>query len=212
MDVLDTVGLTDVSLFTNNARIFVTGFSNSGKSFLVGQMIMKYIDCFEESVISGAEHFPVQKHRKIRYHTGDIAFNPLSRKSKTRLLVVYDDYMMDNISMKIIGNVFCRGRHSNISSIYINQSLYHNNPYHRTIALNSTHFLILRLRDINQLRYFGKTFMAKHQVDRFVEICNTNIPLHTYPHLLVDFSQTSNSKLMLRTIITGPGYEQVPII
>ena len=212
MDGLDTVGLADVSIFANNARIFVTGFSNSGKSFLVGQLIMKYIDCFDEVILSGAEHFPVQKHKKIRHHTGDIAFNPLSRKSKTRLLVVYDDYMMDNVSMKIIGNVFCRGRHSNISSIYLNQSLYHNNPYHRTIALNSTHFLILRLRDINQLRYFGKTFLGKHQIDRFIEIYNTNIALHTYPHLLVDFTQTSNSKLMLRTNITGPGYEQVLII
>ena len=212
MDGLDTVRIDDVSIFANNARIFVTGFSNSGKSFLVGQLIMKYIDSFDEVILSGAEHFPVQKHKKIRHHTGDIAFNPLSRKSKTRLLVVYDDYMMDNVSMKIIGNVFCRGRHSNISSIYLNQSLYHNNPYHRTIALNSTHFLILRLRDINQLRYFGKTFLGKHQIDRFIEIYNTNIALHTYPHLLVDFTQTSNSKLMLRTNITGPGYEQVLII
>ena len=212
MDGLDTVSIGDVSIFANNARIFVTGFSNSGKSFLVGQLIIKYIDCFDEIIISGAEHFPVQKHNKIKFHKGDIAFNPLSRKSKTRLLVVYDDYMMDNNSMKVIGNVFCRGRHSNISTIYLNQSLYHNNPSHRTIALNSTHFLILRLRDINQLRYFGKTFLAKHQVDRLVEIYNTNITLHTYPHLLVDVTQTSNYKLMLRTNITGPGYEQVLII
>lgn len=49
--------------------------------------------------------------------------------------------------------------------------LFHPNPFHSALSLNSTHFLA-RLRDINQIRFFAKTFLPKEKLQNFVCIKN----------------------------------------
>ena len=146
------------------------------------------------------------------YHKGDEAYNPLTRTTKTRILVVYDDFMMDASSVKTIANVFCKGRHANISSVYLNQSLFHANPFRRTIALNATHFLILRMRDVSQIRYFAKTFLVKAKIETFAEIYKMYVEQREYGHILVDFTKPSTSKLLVRSNIVGPGYEKAIVL
>ena len=210
---LERVHASDLNIFQSPARLFVTGFSSSGKSCLIGRVITKYINEFDEIIISGSNNFPVTPHPKIKYHKGDEAYNPLSRSNaSTRMLVVYDDFMMDSTSLKIIATVFCKGRHMGITSIYLNQSLFHSNPYHRSISLNSTHFIILRMRDVNQIRYFAKTFLHKSKVETFVLVYKTYVERKQYGHLLVDFSKNSDSKLLLRSNISGPGYEKAIVL
>lgn len=145
-------------------------------------------------------------------HTGAIAYNPLSRKSKTKLLVVYDDFLMCNASLKIIANVFCRGRHGNISVAYLNQSLFHPNPFHRTISLNSTHFILLRLRNVNKISVFGKTFLPNDKICYFVSLHKACAEKMNYGYIVVYFTQTSDSKLLVRTNVVGPGYEKALVL
>lgn len=121
--------------------------------------------------------------------------------------------MLCNQSMRIIVvNVFCMGRHANVSAVYFNQSMFHPNAFHRTISLNSTHFLILRLRDINQIRFSGKTFIPKEKIANFVSVYKTHVENVRFRPILIDFTQTSDSTYLIRVNIAGPSFEQVILI
>lgn len=131
-----------MAIYWKSARLFVSGFSGRVKSALHGKLINKYIAYFYYVVISGAVDFPIQKKsNKIIIHNRGVAL--VNRNSHCRLLLVYDVFMLCKESMRIIANGFCQGRYTNISVACLNQSLFHANPLHRTISLNSTPFLIL---------------------------------------------------------------------
>lgn len=133
-----------------------------------------------------------------------VAFNPLLRKSHTRLLIVNNDCIMCNQRLRKIANVVCRGRHANISVAYSNPSIFHANPFHSTITLNSINFRILRLQDVNQRRFFGETFLRKKEQILFVLVYKTNIELVNNGHFREDFSPTSHSKLLIQSTIAVP--------
>ena len=157
---MEVVPASSVDIFNKPARILVSGFSGCGKSVLVGKIIKKYIDSFTEIIISGSENFPVEAHPKIIIHSGERAYDPFAQNindGKHRLLI-YDDYMLDNESGKTIAKVYIKGRHLSSSCIYIAQNILHNSLCHKAIALNCCYFLLLRMRNIAQIKHFARFF------------------------------------------------------
>ena len=65
---MESVHASELNIFKSTARLFVTGYSSYGKSYLVGKLIERYINEFDEILISGSNNFPVTPHLKIRYH------------------------------------------------------------------------------------------------------------------------------------------------
>lgn len=110
-------------------------------------------------MICGAELFPVEPDRKINIHTSAVAFNPLLRTDERQYLSRKRLFLLFNGSVRIIANVFCRGRPASVRVSNLNQWVLH--IIHRTIPLNSTHFLIFRLRDTDQVHFIAKTFCPK---------------------------------------------------
>jgi ABC-type dipeptide/oligopeptide/nickel transport system ATPase component len=211
---MERVSADSVNIFHTSARVLIAGFSGCGKSVLIGQLILKYIDAFSEIIISGSENFPIQKHEKIKFHVGEYAYDPFKESidfSKRRL-IIYDDFMLDNTSGKIIAKVFIKGRHLSLSSIYIAQNILHNSPYHRAIALNCNFFIIMRMRSIIQIKYFGRTFLDKSKIDEFVGVYKKYIENKKYSHLLIDFTQFSDSPLLIRANIVGDELEKAIVL
>jgi ABC-type dipeptide/oligopeptide/nickel transport system ATPase component len=211
---MERVSANSLEIFNSSARILIAGFSGCGKSILIGQLIMKYIDTFSEIIISGSENFPIDKHPKIKIHTGEHAYDPFteSKDFSMRRLIIYDDFMLDNVSGKIIAKVFIKGRHLSLSSIYIAQNILHNSPYHRAIALNCNYFIIMRMRSIMQIKYFARTFLDKTKIEDFVSVYKKYIEKKKYSHILIDFTQFSDSPLLIRTNIVGKEFEKAILI
>ena len=187
---MEVVDAFSIDLFNKPARILVAGFSGCGKSVLVGKIIKKYIDAFTEIVISGSENFPVEFNPKITLHSGDHAYDPFTQNvndGKHRLLI-YDDFMLDNESGKTIAKVFIKGRHLSLSCIYIAQNILHNSPYHRAISLNCSYFILLRMRNIAQIKHFARSFLDKSKIESFVEVYRKYVEERAHSHLLIDFT------------------------
>lgn len=204
-----------LNLFYTNSRILIGGYSGSGKSVLVGKIVAKYNNSFKNIIISSpSESFPVNNNSKIIYHNGVNAFDPFSTTESLegRTLIIYDDCMLESHSEKTIATVFARGRHKNISAMFITQNIYYPSKFHRSIALNCTHFLLLKMRDISQIQYFGRTFLEKDKVREFVAIYKKYVENRLYGYILIDFTTPSTSKLMIRTNIVDAQYEKTIVI
>ncbi|XP_064110355.1 uncharacterized protein LOC135218138 [Macrobrachium nipponense] len=62
---MDAVAEDRLDLFSSPARIIVAGYSGSGKTLLVTEVVKKYVDRFTKVIISGALKHPVQNEEEV---------------------------------------------------------------------------------------------------------------------------------------------------
>ena len=61
---------------------------------------------------------------------------------KRKILIVFDDMIIDMLSNKKLYKLFIRGRKLNISLVFITQLYF---PVTKDIRLNSTHYLVMKI-------------------------------------------------------------------
>ena len=126
-------------------------------------------------------------------------------------LIVLDD-MMDEATQDVrISQLFSRGRHDNLSVIYLTQNLFHKNQ--RSISLNSDYMVIFKnARDQSQIQHLAKQFIpnnSKFLVEAYRD-ATKNKP-HSY--ILLDLTPTTDDKYRIRTNILpqeAPQYVYIP--
>ena len=104
-----------LNIFSNHARIVITGFSFSGKSFFCSRLIRKYAHIFEKIVIIGAIFENLDGISNILY---DDKFDALTESFSGRILIIYDDSIFKKDRMQKCSEIFARGRHRQISVIF----------------------------------------------------------------------------------------------
>ena len=127
-------------------------------------------------------------------------------------MLVFDDIIYKKALLKLAGEVFIRGRHLNISAIIILQNLFFPDKDFRQISLNITHAIILRNRDMRQILSFGGSFLSKDMVKKFADLYKRVVESKKYGHLLIDFTQDSDSPLMFRSEIVSDIFERAYIL
>ena len=76
-------------------------------------------------------------------------------------LVILDDLMDEGGDNKAVSQLFTRGRHDNLSVVFLTQNLFH--PKQRNISLNSDYMVIFKnVRDKSQFTNLAKQFMPNH--------------------------------------------------
>ena len=75
--------------------------------------------------------------------------------------------------------------------------------YARDISLNSTHFVLLKLRDLSQIQNIARQIFGKGQSNRILDIYKFIQKKYKWGHLLIDVSQTSATDIELRSNITN---------
>jgi hypothetical protein len=213
---MDVISEDSLHLFLGSGRLLVAGYSNSGKSFLTAQIIKKYSAYFDKIIVSGVEKFPIEdKYNNISILKNEL-YDPFDENfigdGNIKILAVYDDLILNKEAEEIICRIFVKGRHKNISIIYITQHLYLQSKSHRIISLNASHIVLMRIRDINQIRYFARTFLEKNKIDSFVKVYEKYVIKKDYGYILIDFSINQNPKLMIRSDIVGEAYEKAIIL
>lgn len=195
----------ELNIFHKPARLLICGNSGSGKSSLVVALLHKYRFIFDLVVVIGADLEGVESLDIKR----DDDYNPLLDAVKgEKTLVIFDDCIFNQNQMKIASESFVRARHLGVSLIFLSQNLYLQDRNYRVIGLNVTHVFLLKQRDLKQIILYGKTFLEDNLVQKFVEIYKKIVLKIKFNYILIDFTKDYDSPLLIRSNLTGEGYEK----
>ena len=113
-------------------------------------------------------------------------------------LIILDDLMDEGADSKAVSQLFTRGRHDNMSVIFLTQNLFH--PKQRSISLNSDYMTIFKnVRDKSQFSNLAKQFMPNDvKFLKWVFEDATKLP-HSY--LFLDLKPETDDKLRIRSNI-----------
>lgn len=202
---MEKVLSSEVDIFHTCARILIAGFSNSGKSYFTSKLINLYKNKFKRIIVIGSDLEQVDQVEIVRNDD----FNAfLEHDGLSHILIIFDDIIYQPKKLKHATEVFIKGRHKNISSIFLTQNIFLPNKDYRCISLNSTHVILMRMRDIRQITHFSSTFLTQEKREAFLNLYKLIVLKEKYRYLLIDFTQNSDSKLQLRTNLVGEGLEK----
>ena len=95
-------------------------------------------------------------------------YNP---RKKRKVLIVFDDMIADMINNKkldtIVAESYIRGRKLNISIVFITQSYF---KVPKDVRLNSTHFLIMKIRNKRELQQIALNHSSDIAFKDFMKI------------------------------------------
>lgn len=201
----------DLNIFRNPSRIIICGFTNSGKTHFCTKLVEKYQHLFSKIVISGVKSHPLERNDSIRpkLHIQEDIINPVDEEespftepNKHTLHILDDNFLLAANSLEVVNN-FTKGRHRNISVIMITQNIFFPGKYARTIALNTSHYVLMKNRDLNQIECLGRQLYGKGASKDFVEIYKNVVLSNTYGYLLCDVAANTPTALQLRSHILG---------
>ena len=185
------------------SRVIIAGYSNSGKSYICTKLIEKYHQEFSHVVICGVEKHVLQHRFPEDYITvSREIIDPLQfQRGDEAILFVLDDTFMEAINSKIVVESFTKGRHSNLSVILVSQNIFGQGKYSRTIALNASHFILTRNRDICQIETLFRQLFGKKRVQDAIDVYRKAVYSRPFAYLLIDIGPRTPDILQLRSNI-----------
>jgi len=126
-------------------------------------------------------------------------------RTKTNLIILDD--MMDEASKdENVAKLFTRGRHDNLSVIYLTQNLFHKNQ--RSISLNSDYMVIFKNpRDRSQIQNLARQFMPTNP--KFLTWAYEDATQKPFSYLLLDLTPSMDDKHRVRTNILPNQHPQI---
>ena len=192
---------SEIDPFNNNSRILVCGYSHSGKSAFVSRLVRKYHSNFSKIIVLGGKLENLQEI-PITY---DDEFDPLNQDDgeddPPRILMVFDDLIGNKKKVKQASEIFYRGRHRNISCIFITHNLFYPNPDYRMITLNATHFALFKCRDISQIDRFSRTILPKDKIESFLSVYKKEVLKKPFGYLFINITSDIDGPLAIQTDI-----------
>jgi hypothetical protein len=199
-------------------RIVLIGHSGSGKSQFINNILFnqhwgynKYFDeiyCFQGSLDDAdelrkiASHYS-QKNLSIQQVYDDTLvkdlFNQIERdnmnkKSKSRVLMTFDDQLCNNISSKSklnsIDLIWTRGRHCAVNGVISAQKFKALNTNIR--CLNATHLVVFSGTSAPDLESIAEEYNSKYTKDQIMEIFRTKLN-QKYEFIIFD---NANQKIL----------------
>lgn len=200
-----------VNIFRYPARIVVAGTSNSGKSYLIKSLITKYYQHFTHIFICGVTDHELKDDPKIKdklYLSKDI-IDPTKEIDEfevkgTNTLLILDDLQRHAVESPIIFDTFTKGRHKNISICMIQQNLFLRGKFARDIALNASHFILLKMRDLSQIQTLARQIYGRGKMQQdIIELYKKVVLNRPFGYLLIDLALNTPTELQLRSNIAG---------
>ena len=200
-----------VNVFRYPARIVVAGASNSGKSYLVKSLIQKYHQHFTHIFICGVTEHELKNDLNIKdklYLSKDI-IDPTKEVDEyeaknSNILLILDDLQRPTVESPIIFDTFTMGRHKNISICLIQQNLFLHGKFARDIALNASHFILLRMRDLSQVQTLARQIYGRGKMSQDITELYKKVVLNRpFGYLMIDLALNTPSELQLRSNIVG---------
>lgn len=198
--------------FHNGSRIFISGCSGSGKSFLVAEMIKRKNEVFlkpPEQIFYFSKHkssIPEKIWHDVSFRCGLPSTEDFENSAKATRLIVIDDMQNELFHSPDVIRAFQTCRHFNCSIIILCQNLFPRAPRARDVTLNCTHIIIFfNPRDSScvlplsrQLNPLKPNLMA----NIFFTFIN-----EAYKYLLINLTPTSDAALRYSSSIFSPAVE-----
>ena len=194
-----------INLFKVPARVIIAGYSNSGKSEMCKNLIEIYHENFQHVLYCGVETHSLQSNEELnsKMTVSSEILNPFDFTYLGSILFVLDDCFLEAVENKNVVDAFTKGRHKSISTIFITQNLFFSGKHARNIALNCSHYILMRNRDLAQVETLGRQIYGKSNGKNFLDIYKKALTQNTYGYLLIDLGPTTPELLQLRTNIIG---------
>lgn len=204
---METINESELLLFEKPCRILLSGFSGSGKSYFTSQLIRKYRHKFSKVIVLGSDLENVSDLNIIR----NDKYNPFEEEEDkiSHKLIIFDDLLFNPSALKLASELFVRGRHLNYSCFFLSQNLYTSDKNFRVLSLNSTHVILFKMRDLNQIRFLAKTFLSNSQIENFISLYKKIVLKQNHGYILIDYNKDADSILRIRTSVVNEGYERV---
>ncbi|MCG8429823.1 MAG: hypothetical protein MJA29_01430, partial [Candidatus Omnitrophica bacterium] len=112
-------------------------------------------------------------------------------------LVILDDVMTEMMKDSKIEQLFTQKvHHLNLSCVYLWQNLLPQGKTARTVALNTTYYVLFRhMRGLDQIKKLGQQLGMSKWMEDIYQDCLSK----PYAYLVVDLSPTSDDRFRLRT-------------
>ena len=189
-------------IFEKPERLIVTGSSNTGKSFLVEQLVKKHVDKFYKIVICGNRNrlldFPETACITSHYKSdSEPIFNPFTEidsyqvklNKGNQFLLIIDDLMEIVYQSAVVSKIFSAGRHLQTSVILLCQSFYPSGAgknIYPQIKNNSSVFIFTKLRSKNQIANISRHLQEDKKSQKFfVELYKKHVQSKKYGYLVV---------------------------
>ena len=208
-----TILETDLDIFSKNVRLICSGYSESGKSYLIKKLILNNISKFDYIIIAGTQtdnEFTTNDQIKEKviifdYFPSIKELKSITEPNSSKLILCDDNYYLAFNDINVM-NYFTFGRHANINIILITQNIFYTKgKYSRDCSLNANYFLILKSRDVSQLTVLSRQIYGKNNSNKILDVYNYIVKKYKYPHLLIDVSGNTNENLEFRShIIPSP--------
>ena len=112
-----------------------------------------------------------------------------------RKLLVFDDLMEEASRRKDVKNLFTRGRHEDLSVIFLAQNTFHQGGHFREISLNTDYFVIFKnVRDGSTINYLANQMNSRDFLPRAYKHATQD----AYSHLLLDMRSDTDERLRVR--------------
>ena len=109
----------------------------------------------------------------------------------TTNLIILDDLMDEASKDERIAQLFTRGRHDNLSVIYMTQNLFQKNQ--RNISLNSDYLVIFKnARDQSQIQHLARQFMPANS--KFLIWAYQDATKQAHSYLMLDVTPTTDDR------------------
>ena len=204
-----------LNLFHTPSRILIAGTTNSGKSCLVSNLIDKYQHLFDQIIISGVDSFPLKNNLDGKVTIMKNIYDPFSdnihinKDTLVNTLLIYDDVQYEAMRSQVISSVFTKGRHLKLSVCLILQNILASGCRSRDISLNASHFILLKMRDKNQVQCLARQIFGAEKAKAFGEVYDRYVTTKPYGHILLDLSVNKPDILTVRTGIDTTEGEMV---
>ena len=129
-------------------------------------------------------------------------------KDQTNLIVL-DDMMDEASKNEKVSQLFTRGRHDNLSVIFLTQNLFHKNQ--RSISLNSDYMAIFKNpRDKSQIQNLARQFMPTNS--KFLTWAYQDATEKPHSYLLLDLTPNTDDRYRVRAKILPDEEPQIVYI
>ena len=155
---------------------------------MCSNLINKYHYKFNTILYCGVNSHDLQNDPEIKdkLHISSEIVNPFDYTYDGNTLYILDDCFLEAIKSKSVVNAFTKGRHENISTIFITQNLFFSGKFGRSVALNCSHYILMRNRELGQIEVLGRQLFGKNKASAFVDIYKKAHTVNTYGYLLID--------------------------
>ena len=197
----------NLNIFKNSARVIVSGFSYSGKSVFISNLIRKYAADFDRILIFGVKDHPLLKEpefaSKITLNNNlEDNIDDNEGRASTSLLI-YDDMSLEVLDSPAIANVFTKGRHAGYSVIIVLHNLFQKSKFGRIINLNTSHYCLFRQRDLNQVETLARQIFGRGKSKKFISLYEKCVLQKQFGYLVIDLSVTTPDKIRKRSNVAN---------